>query len=41
MEKFPTDIRLGQKVKLLSSLKKIELRNKPKKTDELNEQIKP
>ena len=39
VEKFPTDIRLGQKVKLLRIIKKVELKNKLKKTDELNEQI--
>ena len=41
MEKFPTDIRLGHKVKLLSSIKKVKLKNKLRKTDELNEQISP
>ena len=39
VEKLSTDIRLGQKVKVLSSIKKIELENKLEKTNELNEQI--
>ena len=34
MENFSSDIRLGQKVKLISTKKKVELKNKPKKTDE-------